>query len=334
MQIGIIGLGKMGMQIARRLHKKGFKVLAWNRSLGPRKKLKRFFKNFSLAQRQSPSPPSSPPISGERNKRRGGKSAVFEKISDLVSSLPRPKIIWVMLPAAETDKFVIQLSKLLSKGDTIIDGSNSFYLNSIKTANKLARYKIWYFDVGVSGGIHGEKNGFSLMIGGNATVYKKIRPIFRDLAAGDDSYGLVGKAGTGHFVKMIHNGIEYGMMETIAEGFAVLNKWNPKIDLVQVTKIWQNGSVIRSWLLDLCQDIFGKENFSKVVGIVKHTGEGEWTVKVGKKIGVDVRVIEDALKVRKESKKIAHQKLFRNKLLALLRNRFGGHEVTRRSGSS
>lgn len=298
--IGILGLGKMGMQIARRLHKKGHRVIAWNRSLEPRLKFKKF----------------------------GGQ--VANSVPELVAKLKPPRLIWTMLPAGQPTKEIIgKLAKLLSKDDINIDGSNSFYLDSIKNANKLARYKIWYFDAGVSGGIHGEKNGFSLMVGGPKKIWPKVKPLFRDLAAGN-SYGLVGKVGTGHFVKMIHNGIEYGMMEAIAEGFAVLNRWNAKLDLAQICKIWQNGSVIRSWLIELARDIFEKENFSKIVGLVHHTGEGEWSVKVAKKLGVDVRVIEDGLKVRKESKKIANQKLFRNKLLALLRNRFGGHEVVRK----
>jgi len=141
---------------------------------------------------------------------------------------------------------------------------------------------------------------------------------------------LVGKSGSGNFVKMVHNGIEYGMMEAIAEGYSVINKWDSSIDLAQVSKIWQKGSVISSWLIDLARDIFEKEDLSKVIGFVKHTGEGAWTVEAANRLGVDVRVIEDSLKVRKESENKKNQNLLRNKVLALLRNRFGGHEVLKK----
>ncbi len=331
-QIGIIGLGRMGMQIARRLHKRGFRVLAWNRSPKPRLKLKKFFNN-------SPLLPSW--------EKRGRGSSIATTIPELINSLEQSRLIWLMLPAHETNNFVNQLSRLLSKGDIVIDGSNSFYQDSIKRANKLARHKINYLDAGVSGGVWGEQNGFSLMVGGERKIFRKVEPVFKALAAisspqpsplskrrgrkGEEfSYGLLGPAGSGHFVKMVHNGIEYGMMEAIAEGFAVLNKWNSKLDLAEVSRIWEKGSVVSSWLISLARDIFEKEDLRKVIGFVKHTGEGEWTIKVAKKMGVDVRVIEDSFKVRKESEKPRNQKLLRNKILALLRNRFGGHEVTKK----
>ncbi len=322
LKIGIIGLGRMGMQIGRRLHKKGFDVIAWNRN--PAKRLA--FEKFALRLRS------------------GAKSNVLDSVPELVEGMKRPRIIWLMLPVRETDNFINQLSQLLSKGDIIIDGSNSFYKDSQKRTQKLARRKIHYLDCGTSGGVWGEKSGFSLMVGGDKKIFRKIEPIFKALAAGGGpastrggeptrggkNYGLVGPVGTGHFVKMVHNGIEYGMMEAIAEGFAVLNKWNPRLDLAEVSRIWERGSVVSSWLISLARDIFEKEDLAKIVGYVKHTGEGAWTIKVAKKLGVDVRVIEDSLKVRKESEKHKNQKLLRNKILALLRNRFGGHEVTKK----
>ena len=303
MTIGIIGLGKMGMQIARRLHRKGHKVIAWNRSVAPRKKYQRF----------------------------GGKTA--ESVPALVARLPQSRIVWTMLPAGAATESVMfgeaGLYSLLRRGDIIIDGANENYKTTIRRAKRFSRKGIVMFDAGTSGGIHGEKNGFSIMVGGPRRVWPKIKPVIRDLAA-DDSYGLVGEVGSGNFVKMVHNGIEYGMMEAIAEGFALIHKWNPKINLAQVAKIWRKGSVVSSWLIDLTRDIFEREDLAKVVGLVKHTGEGAWTVETAKKLGVDVRVIEAALRVRKESEKKKNQKLLRNKILALLRNRFGGHEVIRK----
>ena len=298
-QIGVIGLGKMGMQIARRLHKKGYKVAAWNRSPAPKVVFSRF----------------------------GGRTE--DRVEALIESLKRPRVVWTMLPAGKTNaEMQTNLLKFLSRGDIVIDGANENFRVTIDRVKKFSKKGIVMFDAGTSGGVWGEKNGFSIMVGGPKKAWPKIKPIIKDLGAGD-SWGLVGDTGAGNFVKMVHNGIEYGMMEAIAEGFSVINKWNSKIDLVQVSKIWQEGSVVRSWLIDLCRDIFEKEDLAKVIGYVKHTGEGQWTVDAAKKLKVDVRVIEAALKVRKESEKKGNQKLLRNKLLALMRNRFGGHEVMR-----
>ena len=320
--IGVIGLGRMGAQIARRLHKKGFKIIAWNRSLGPREELKKFFKNS-----------------------RGLRSAVVDSVSKLVEGLPKPKIIWVMLPSGDTTSaFLKELRGMLKKGDIVIDGGNSFYRETIKNAKEFSKAGINFLDSGTSGGVWGERNGFSIMVGGDKKVFKKIEPVFRALAApsplspptggegkgGGYSYGLVGGHGAGHFVKMVHNGIEYGMMEAIAEGLAIINKWNQKIDLAEVTRIWEKGSVVSSWLVELANNIFKQEDLSKISGFIHHTGEGEWTIKTAKKLGIDARVIADSFKVRQESSAAKNQKKFSNKIVALLRNQFGGHEVTRK----
>ncbi len=319
MQIGIIGLGKMGMQIARRLHKKGHRVVAWNRSPDPRRQFIRYIAAASL--------PTSPHRLG-----RGEKSIAAESVEELLVALPARKIVWVMLTAGDsTEEMLKSLAGKLRRGDIVIDGGNSFFEDTVRRAKMFASRGINFFDSGTSGGVWGEKNGFALMVGGPAGAWPAVQAIFRDLSSGSN-YGLVGKSGSGHFVKMVHNGIEYGMMEAIAEGYSVINRWDKNIDLAAVTRIWQQGSVVRSWLIDLCLDIFEKENFADVVGFVKHLGEGEWTVKTAKKLGVDARVIRASLDVRNESKKPSNQKLFRNKLLALMRNRFGGHEVLRRSG--
>lgn len=313
--IGVVGLGKMGMQIARRLHKKGFKVIAWNRN--PQKRA--LFRKF------------------------GG--AVADSIPELVKALPGPRVIWLMLPSGQTtEEFVSAARRILKKNDIVIDGSNSFYKDSVRRAKGLAKKGIHFLDCGTSGGVWGEKNGFSLMVGGDKKVFKKVEPIFKSLAASSSppspdegrvregfSYGLVGQNGAGHFVKMAHNGIEYGMMEAIAEGFAVINKWNPKINLAEVARIWEKGAVVSSWLIELARDIFEKENLGKIAGLIPHTGEGQWTIRTAKKLGVDVRVIADAFKVRLQSGKRKNQSKFSNKIVSLLRNRFGGHEVVRKN---
>ncbi len=340
MTIGIIGLGRMGSQIARRLHSKGFRVLAWNRSAEPREELQKFF-----TAETPPSPPSSPPNSVERNKRRGGASATYETVESLIAALPLPKIIWLMLPSGElVDEFIRTVSKKLSAGDIIIDGGNSFYRDSQERAKKLAEKGIHFFDAGTSGGVHGEKNGFSLMVGGPKKVWPRVEPVFKALAAPSATpspgegrvaegregshYGLVGPSGAGHFVKMVHNGIEYGMMEAIAEGFAVLKASPFQLHLSQIAQIWRKGSVVSSWLIDLAKNALDTENLNKVIGEIHSTGEGEWTIKEAKKLGIDARVIEDSFKVRQESADPKNQEKFSNKIVALLRKQFGGHDVT------
>lgn len=298
MTIGILGLGRMGMQIARRLHSRGFDVVGWNRSPEPRAELGAV----------------------------GAKTA--ETIESLLGMLGSPKIVWLMLPAEVVEEQLGSLASKLSDGDVIIDGGNSFYKDSQRRAAKLAEQGIHFFDSGTSGGIHGEKNGFSLMVGGPKEVFPTVEPIFKALAAGDGkNYGLVGSAGAGHFVKMVHNGIEYGMMEAIAEGLAVLEASEFKVDLAQVAGVWSKGSVVSSWLIDLAKHALETENLDEVIGAIAHTGEGKWTIEVAKKLGVDVRVIEDAFTVRQESADPKNQQKFSNKIVALLRNQFGGHSV-------
>lgn len=300
MQIAIFGLGRMGMQIARRLKKNQFEVLAWNRSEEPRKEAEK------------------------------AGVAVFASIDALAGKIKdAPRIFWVMLPQGIVEDFIFNkelLGGILKKGDIVIDGGNSFYKDSIRRAEELKKKGVHFFDCGTSGGVWGEENGFALMVGGPKDQWKIIEPVFKVLSGGEN-YGLVGKNGAGHFVKMVHNGIEYGMMEAIAEGYGVLKASDFDLDLAQVTKIYQEGSVIRSWLIDLTGNIFEHEDIDKTSGIIEATGEGEWTVNAGRELGVDVRVIEDSFKVRQESKDEKNQQKFSNKIVALLRKQFGGHGI-------
>lgn len=299
-QIAIFGLGRMGGQIARRLHKNNFTVFAWNRGEGPVKEIKQF------------------------------GIAASQNIEDTIKHFTaKQRIFWIMLPHAIVDDFIFgkdSLAPHLRKGDIVIDGGNTFYKDSIERSKKLAKKGITFFDCGTSGGVWGERNGFALMVGGPKAQWKKIQPIIQTLSAGDN-YAWLGEAGAGHFAKMVHNGIEYGMMETIAEGYGVLEASKFKFNLKDVTRVYQKGSVVRSWLIDLCRNIFETENFKKVSGKIDASGEGEWTVKTGKELKVDVRVIDDALKVRKESSLSKNQKKFSNKMVALMRKQFGGHEI-------
>jgi 6-phosphogluconate dehydrogenase len=296
----------MGAQIARRLHKNKFEVIAWNRSADPVKAIKRsgLFGTNEL------------------------KTAV-DRLTASAKKAHVPRIFWVMLPHAIVDDFIFgkeHLGKFLKKGDIVIDGGNSFYKLSMKRSEKLAKKGVRFFDCGTSGGVWGEKNGFALMVGGDKSQWKTIEPIIRTLSAGDN-FAYLGKAGAGHFTKMVHNGIEYGMMEAIGEGYAVLNAGPFKLDLANVTRVYQQGSVVRSWLIDLCRNIFEHEDIKGTVGKIDANGEGEWTVKTGHEFKVDVRVIEDALKVRFESASPKNQKKFSNKIVALMRKQFGGHAI-------
>ncbi len=298
--ITVFGLGKMGSQIARRLHAGGFDVIGWNRSVEAVTEIKKtgIFATTEI------------------------KEAV-EKING------EPRIFWIMLPAEIVDEFIFSPEHLgghLKKEDIVIDGGNSFYKNSMERAEKLAKIGVDFFDCGTSGGIWGEKNGFALMVGGPKEKWDSIEPIIKSLSSGDN-YAYLGKSGAGHFTKMVHNGIEYGMMEAIAEGYAVLDASPFVLNLSDVTRIYQKGSVVRSWLVDLCADIFKNEDIKNTSGKIDSTGEGEWTVKIAKELGVDARIIADAVNVRAESADPKNQNKFSNKLVALLRKHFGGHAV-------
>lgn len=304
--LAIFGLGRMGTQIAKRLHKNRFNIYAWNRSIAPVQEIKK----FGI---------------------KAGNS-IEEVVNEYTSALKGKKqarIFWIMLPHQMVEEFIFDesyLGRFLRKGDIVIDGGNSFYKQSMNIAEKLKKKGIYFFDSGTSGGVWGEKNGFALMVGGDKTKWPIVKPIFATLSSGDN-YAYLGKAGAGHFTKMIHNGIEYGMMEAIAEGYAVLDASPFKLNLKDVTRVYQKGSVVRSWLIDLCRNIFENENIPKTIGKIDATGEGEWTVNTAKELGIDARVIEDALKVRKESQDINNQKKFSNKIVALLRKQFGGHAI-------
>ena len=301
--VTVFGLGRMGAQIVRRLHKNGFTVFAWNRSPEPVKAIK--------------------------------KSGVYatndlaEVVAKSSAANSKQRIFWLMLPHAIVDDFIFgkeHLGRFLKKGDIVIDGGNSYYKESMRRGAELKKKGIYFFDSGTSGGIWGEKNGFALMVGGEKSKWPVVQPIFKTLSAGDN-FAYLGPAGAGHFTKMVHNGIEYGMMEAIGEGYGVLNAGPFTLNLKDVTRVYQQGSVVRSWLIDLCRNIFEKEDIANTIGKIDATGEGEWTVKTAKELGVDVRVIEDALNVRRESTEPINQKKFSNKIVALMRKQFGGHAI-------
>jgi 6-phosphogluconate dehydrogenase len=298
MELGMIGLGKMGGFMTERLIRGGHRVVGFDRD----------------------------PAVVQKLAENGAVRA--NSLDNIISQLKPPRAIWLMVPAGDpVDQTIAALVPHLAPGDTIIDGGNSYYKDSVRRAAALAPKKINFVDCGTSGGVWGITEGYSMMVGGDADVVKRLSPIFETLAPGPDKgWGRVGPAGSGHFVKMVHNGIEYGIMQAYAEGLDVLrHKKEFSLDLLQIGKIWQFGSVIRSWLLDLSVDALSKNpTLSGIEGYVTDSGEGRWTVIEGVELGVPVPVISAALDMRFRSQ---DPEPFANKLLAMMRHEFGGHAV-------
>jgi 6-phosphogluconate dehydrogenase len=298
MELGMIGLGKMGGFMSERLIRGGHRVIGFDRD----------------------------PAVVQNLAEKGAVSA--NSLDNIISQLKPPRAIWLMVPAGDpVDQTIAALVPHLAPGDTIIDGGNSYYKDSMRRAAALAPKKINFVDCGTSGGVWGITEGYSMMVGGDADVVKRLSPIFETLAPGPDKgWGRVGPAGSGHFVKMVHNGIEYGIMQAYAEGLDLLrHKKEFSLDLLQVGKIWQFGSVIRSWLLDLTVDALSKNpTLAGIEGYVTDSGEGRWTVIEGVELGVPVPVISGALDMRFRSQ---DPEPFANKLLAMMRHEFGGHAV-------
>jgi 6-phosphogluconate dehydrogenase len=297
MQIGMVGLGRMGGNMTIRLIQHGHSVVAYDRS----------------------------PEAVQASAREGATPA--SSLEELVAKLQPPRAVWIMVPAGDpVDQTINTLVPLMSRGDTVIDGGNSRWTDSIRRANELEKQGLKWLDVGTSGGIWGLKVGYSMMIGGDPDNFQHWEPIFQALAP-DGGYGLVGPAGAGHFVKMVHNGVEYGMMEAYGEGFEIMKRAAdyPNLDLTQIAGIWNHGSVVRSWLLELAEDALRKDpGLESIRGYVQDSGEGRWTVEAAINTGVPAPVIALSLFRRFESRE---PDAFSNKVLAALRNEFGGHAV-------
>lgn len=296
MKLAMIGLGKMGINLVANLRRNGHEVVA-------------FDLNEAAVQEAT---------------RLGALPA--KDIDDVVAQLPQPKIVWSMLPAGKPTQATIEtLSTKLTAGDIVIDGGNSFFEDSKQHNALLAAKGIHFFDVGTSGGMSGANADGNFMIGGDsAEVFKQIEPIFKDIAQ-KDGYLYTGKAGSGHYLKMVHNGIEYGMMQSIAEGFDVLSHGEFEYDNEAVAKVWSNGSVIRGWLMELAESAFAKDpNLEGLKGIMHSSGEGKWTLDEALKLQVPTPVIGLSLMMRYRS---LEDDTFTGKVVAALRNEFGGHAV-------
>lgn len=302
MELALIGLGKMGANMARRLIKGGHRVIGTNRS-----------------------PDITQKLAGEVG------LIPADTLKDAVAALtsqPSQRVVWVMVPSgAPTEAVINELANLLSPGDIIIDGGNTFYKDDIRRAATLKEKNLQYMDVGTSGGVWGLTEGYSLMVGGELEAVSRLRPIFETLApAADKGWGHVGGVGAGHFTKMVHNGIEYGLMQAYAEGFEIMHaKKDFNLDLHQIAEIWRVGSVVRSWLLDLTADALkSDQNLSDIAGFVADSGEGRWTVAEAMDLDVPAPVITLSLQARFVSRQ---GESYAAKLLAAMRNQFGGHAV-------
>ncbi|MCE5219551.1 decarboxylating 6-phosphogluconate dehydrogenase [bacterium] len=292
MRIGFCGLGRMGMNMVARLQRGGQEVVAWNRSKGKKDELLK----------------------------TGAEWA--ETLEDLVSALEVPRAIWLMVPAETVDEMLAQLVPLCSAGDLLIDGGNSRHLDTRRRAQELSARGLRFVDVGTSGGIWGLEVGYCLMIGGEEEAYEALLPAFEALAP-KKGYLHCGPQGAGHFAKMVHNGIEYGMMQAYAEGFEILQAADYGLDLAALANLWKQGSVVRSWLLELAAGALERNAaLDDIAGYVEDSGEGRWTVHDAVDLGVPAPVISLSLFARFASR---DPNSFGNRLLAALRREFGGH---------
>ncbi|OPA81206.1 6-phosphogluconate dehydrogenase (decarboxylating) [Paenibacillus selenitireducens] len=295
MKLGMIGLGKMGFNLVQNLLHHQHQVVVYDVNPEPGQKLSEL----------------------------GAVPATA--IEELVSQLASPRVVWVMVPAGKiVDQVLDTLIPLLSQGDIVIDGGNSHYKESIARAAKLKQHGIHFFDVGTSGGTEGAAQGGCFMIGGDRNVFPAIEPLFQGMAV-DQGYLYAGEIGSGHFLKMVHNGIEYGMMQAIAEGFEVLSKSQYDYNYEDVARVWSNGSVIRGWLMELTQNAFSKDpKLDSIRGVMQSSGEGKWTVETALDLQASTPIIAMSLLMRYRS---LETDTFNGKVVAALRNEFGGHAV-------
>jgi 6-phosphogluconate dehydrogenase len=296
-KLGFVGFGRMGGNMVKRLLDRGHEVSVYARRAEVRAE--------AATLGASPAP----------------------SIADLVGHLASPRVVWLMIPAGQAvDATLAELTPLLSRGDIIVDGGNSWYRDSVRRAQAAAAHGLQYVDAGTSGGIWGLKVGYCLMVGGAPEAVRVVEPAFKDLAP-EGGYLHVGPSGAGHFVKMIHNGIEYGMMQAYAEGFSILHDGPYKIDLRAVSALWNHGSVVRSWLLELAELAFADDpDLRTLRGYVEDSGEGRWTVQEAIDRNVPAPIITLSLVQRLRSRQ---EENFGDKVLAALRQQFGGHAVRR-----
>ncbi|MGE7713118.1 6-phosphogluconate dehydrogenase (decarboxylating) [Priestia megaterium] len=297
MKVGLVGLGKMGINLGQNLLDQRHDVVAFDVNSNAVEQMKEY-----------------------------GASGV-SSLQELVQSLETPRVVWLMVPHTVVDSVISEVKPLLAEGDIVIEAGNSHYKESIRRYNELKENKIRFMDVGTSGGMEGARNGACYMIGGDREAWEIVEPIFRDTAV-ENGYLYAGEAGSGHFLKMVHNGIEYGMMAAIGEGFEVLEKSQFDYDYEKVARVWNNGSVIRSWLMELTENAFSKDaKLDGIKGVMNSSGEGKWTVETALDLQTATPVIAMSLLMRYRS---LEDDTFTGKVVSALRNEFGGHAVEKK----
>ena len=296
MKVGVIGLGKMGLNISKNLIDHNHQVVAYDINQEAIQEISEY----------------------------GATGAT--KLTDFVESLSKPRIVWIMVPHTVVDTILNDITHLLTKGDIVIEAGNSHYKDSIRRYQELKTMGVSFLDAGTSGGIEGARNGANYMIGGDEEAWLVVEPIFRDTSV-PKGYLYTGKSGSGHFLKMVHNGIEYGMMAAIGEGFEVLEKSEFDYNYEGVARVWNNGSVIRSWLMELTESAFSKDgNLDEIKGIMHSSGEGKWTVEAALDLKAATPIIALSLLMRYRS---LENDTFTGKVVAALRNEFGGHATVK-----
>ncbi|WP_010652234.1 phosphogluconate dehydrogenase (NAD(+)-dependent, decarboxylating) [Oceanobacillus massiliensis] len=294
MKVGLIGLGKMGLNLGKNLMDHNHEVVAFDLNISAIEEIKKYGTN------------------GVSN------------LKDLVQALEKPRVLWLMVPHSVVDSVITELTPMLSEGDILIDAGNSHYKDSIRRYNQLKEVGLRFMDAGTSGGMEGARNGACYMIGGDPETWDIVEPIFRDTAV-ENGYLYAGQAGSGHFLKMVHNGIEYGTMAAIGEGFEVLEKSQFEFDYEKVARVWNHGSVIRSWLMELTENAFSKDaKLDGIKGIMHSSGEGKWTLETALDLQAATPVIAMSLLMRYRS---LDNDTFTGKVVSALRHEFGGHAV-------
>lgn len=312
MKLGFIGLGRMGNRMVAKLLAEGHEVVVWNRTQGKVKEL-------------------------IDSKKPEWNIEGTSSIKDLVERLPKPRIIWLMLPAGSATKEILLdeggVDKFIEKGDIIVDGGNAHYTDTQERFEYFLEKNVRFLGIGVSGGLIAAEEGYPLMVGGDKQAYEQIMPILDSLAKPGGGHEFFGEGGAGHFVKMVHNGIEYGYMQALGEGFGVLEKSPYNLDLVKVAKLYQKGTLLSGYMTDRAVEALEKDpTLEKLDGVINASGEGEWTVEEAKKNNLPIEIIKESLEFRIQSlgdKKISSS--FAARMVAALRNAFGGHEVKKKS---
>lgn len=316
MKLGFIGLGRMGSNMVRKLLSEGHDVVVWNRSAEQSEKLK---SEVSRQRRASPKAGSQ-------------KLEVTHSVEDLVNSLEKPRVVWSMVPAGEaTESVLSEVAKYVETGDIIIDGGNNFYKDTEKRYQRFKKKGIRFLGIGVSGGIIAAKEGYPMMAGGDKNAYDYIKPILDSLAKPNGGHDYFGEGGAGHFVKMIHNGMEYGIMQSLGEGFDVLKNGPYPSNLLKIARLYQKGTLVSGFMLDRLVEVLQNKIVDKITGEIDATGEAQWTVNTAKELGVPVEIIQASFDYRKRSKKDKKiQKSYTGKMVAALRWQFGHHPIKKK----